>query len=207
MDTLIAHLPILQAEAEDDGGNPLLEASPGLMIWTLVIFGITLFILRRYVFGPVSEAIEKRRAGIAASIDEAEKSRNEAESLLEDYRVRLAEARREADSLREQGRKDGERQGAELLTEAQRQRERVLTDAQGQIDSQTRQAASGLRDDVVALALAAAEKVSRQTLGEAEHRRLIEEAIDEADLSRLASANGTANGNAPTGTGTATAGA
>lgn len=202
---------MLQAEAEEDGGNPLLEASPGLMIWTLVIFGITLFILRRFVFGPVGAAIEKRRADIAASIDEAERSRTEAEQLLEDYRVRLAEARREADGLREQGRKDGERQGSELVTEAQRQRERVLADAQGQIDSQTRQAASGLRDDVVALALAAAEKVSRQTLGDAEHRRLIEEAIDEADLSRLATSNGagngSGNGSAPTGTGTPTASA
>ena len=82
------------------------------MIWTLVIFGITLFILKRYVFGPVGAAIEKRRADISASIEEAERARDEATALLEDYRVRLAEARKEADLLREQGRKDGEQQGA-----------------------------------------------------------------------------------------------
>jgi F-type H+-transporting ATPase subunit b len=190
MGELIALLPLLQAEAEDDGGNPLLEASPGLMIWTLVIFGITLYILKRYVFGPVGQAIEKRRADIARSIDEAESSRDEAEKLLEEYRTRLAEARREADRLREQGRKDGERQGADLVGAAQKQRDRVLEDAQSQIDSQTRQAASGLRDDVVQLALLAAEKVSRQSLGDAEHRRLIEQAIDEADLSKIAAGNG-----------------
>jgi F-type H+-transporting ATPase subunit b len=184
MGELIALLPLLQAEAEDDGGNPL------LMIWTLVIFGITLYILKRYVFGPVGQAIEKRRADIARSIDEAESSRNEAEKLLEEYRTRLAEARREADRLREQGRKDGERQGADLVSGAQKQRDRVLEDAQSQIDSQTRQAASGLRDDVVQLALLAAEKVSRQSLGDAEHRRLIEQAIDEADLSKIAAGNG-----------------
>ena len=187
--SLLPYVLPLQAATEDDGGNPLLKAQPGLMIWTLVIFGITLFILKRYVFGPVGAAIEKRRADIAASIEEAERSRDEATSLLDDYKTRLAEARKEADKLREQGRKEGERQSAELVQQAQSQRERVLADAEVQIDAQTRAAASGLRDDVVELALAAAEKVSRQSLSDEEHRRLIEEAIDEADLSSVA-ANG-----------------
>jgi len=187
--TLASYVLPLQAENGDDGGNPLLEASPGLMIWTLVIFGITLFILKRYVFGPVGQAIEKRRADIAQSIEEAERSRDEATALLEDYKTRLAEARREADALREQARKDGERQAQELLSQAQQQRERVLADAEVQISAEARAAASGLRDQVATLALLAAEKVSRSSLSDEDHRRLIEEAIDEADLSAV-SANG-----------------
>ncbi len=191
MGNLLPYLLPLQAAAEEKSGdNPLLKASPGLMIWTLVIFGITLFIMKKYVFGPVGAAIEKRRADISQSIDEAERSRDEATALLDDYKTRLGEARKEADTLREQGRKDGERQGADLVTQAQGQRDRVLADAEVQIDAQTRAAASGLRDDVVSLALLAAEKVSRRTLGDADHRKLIEEAIEEADLSAMAS-NGT----------------
>jgi F-type H+-transporting ATPase subunit b len=187
--TLAVYVLPLQAESGDDNGNPLLEAGPGLMIWTLVIFGITLFILKRYVFGPVGQAIEKRRADIAASIEEAERSRDEATSLLEDYKTRLAEARREADALRQQGRVDGERQAQEIIASAQQQRERVLADAEQQISAEARAAASGLRDDVATLALMAAEKVSRRSLNDDDHRRLIEEAIDEADLSAL-STNG-----------------
>jgi F-type H+-transporting ATPase subunit b len=175
--------------AEEDDSNPLLSPSPGLMIWTLVIFLITFFILRKYAFGPLSQAIEKRRDDIARSIDEAERSRDEATALLEDYKRQLAEARREADALREQGRRDGERQAQEIVGQANQQRERVITDAQVQIDAQTRQAASGLRDDVVNLALLAAEKVSRRSLRDEDHRRLIEEAIAEADMSAVA-ANG-----------------
>jgi F-type H+-transporting ATPase subunit b len=167
--------------------SPLLEASPGLMIWTLVMFGITLFIMKRYVFGPVGAAIEKRRADISASIEEAERSRDEATALLEDYKVRLGEARKEAEALREQGRKEGERQGTELIHQAHSQRDRILTDAELQIEAETRAAASALRDEVVSLALLAAEKVSRRTLNEGEHRKLIEEAIEEADLSAIAS--------------------
>jgi F-type H+-transporting ATPase subunit b len=185
--TLATFLLPLQAAAEDDSGdNPLLKASPGLMIWTLVIFAITLFILKRYVFGPLGTAIEKRRNDIAASIEEAERSREEATQLLDDYKVRLAEARKEADRLREQGRKEGERLQAEIVSDAQGQRERVLGDAELQIQAQARAAASGMRDDVVQLALLAAEKVSRRSLSDDEHRKLIEQAIDEADLSALA---------------------
>ena len=194
MGTLAVYVLPLQAESGDDGGNPLLEASPGLMIWTLVIFGITLFILKRYVFGPVGQAIEKRRSDIAQSIEEAERSRDEATALLEDYRTRLAEARREADGLREQGRKEGERQAQEIVTQAHAQRERVLADAETQISAEARSAASGLRDQVATLALLAAEKVSRRSLSDDDHRRLIEEAIEEADLSAVAT-NG--NGRTP----------
>jgi F-type H+-transporting ATPase subunit b len=191
---LITNLSFLGLQAaettEKESDNPLLQISPGLMVWTLVMFGITLWIMKRYVFGPVGEAIEKRRRDIAQSIEEAERSRDEATSLLEEYKTRLVEARKEADALREQGRKEGEQQRAELVAQAQGQRERVLADAETQIQAQARQAASGLRDDVVDLALAAAEKVSRRSLSDAEHRRLIEEAIAEADLSAVAADGG-----------------
>lgn len=183
--TYVHALPLQAAESTEESDNPLLAISPGLMIWTLVMFGITLFILKRYVFGPLGDAIEKRRSHIAESIGEAERSRDEATAMLEDYKARLVDARKEADALREQGRKEGERQRAELITDAQAQRERVIADAEVQIDAEVRQAAGGLRDDVVNLALMAAEKVSRSTLSEAEHRRLIEEAIADADLSTL----------------------
>lgn len=165
--------------------NVLLAPSPGLMIWTLICFGITLFILTKFVFGPVNAAIEKRRAEIAQSLDEAARSRDEAVGLLEEYKTRLAEAHKEADALRERGRKDGERRGTELVTQAQQQRERVLADADAQLTAQARSAASGMRDNVVDLAMAVAAKATRGALTEADHRRLIEQAIDEADLSRL----------------------
>ncbi len=193
--TLAVYVLPLQADSGgDDSSNPLLEASPGLMIWTLVIFGITLFILKRYVFGPVGQAIEKRRSEIAESLEHAERSRDEATALLEDYRTRLTEARKEADSLREQGRKEGERQAQEIVAQAQAQRERILADAETQISAEARSAATGLRDQVATLALLAAEKVSRRSLSDDDHRRLIEQAIEEADLSAVAT-NG--NGRTP----------
>ncbi len=187
--------PLAHVKAVGAASNPLLEASPGLMIWTLVCFAITLWILKRYVFGPLSSALEKRRSQIAESLEESERSREEAIKLLEEYRVRLAEARKEADELRERGRREGERQRAELLSRAEQERERILTDQEAQLEAQTRQAMSGIRDEVAELALLAAEKVTRKSLDDADHRRLIEEALRDADLSALRDGAGSTNGN------------
>jgi F-type H+-transporting ATPase subunit b len=155
------------------------------MIWTIVVFLLTLLILKKFVFGPVGEAIEKRRASISASIEEAESSRDEAVKLLDQYKVQLAEARREADELRESGRRDGERQKQEIVGQAQEQRERIVTDTQTQIDAQAQAAVAGIRDDVVVLALSAAEKVTKKSLSDDDHRKMVEDALADADLSGL----------------------
>jgi F-type H+-transporting ATPase subunit b len=173
------------AHVDPVGANPLLELSPGLMIWTIVVFLLTLLILKKFVFGPVGEAIEKRRASISASIEEAESSRDEAVKLLDQYKVQLAEARREADELRESGRRDGERQKQEIVGQAQEQRERIVTDTQTQIDAQAQAAMSGMRDDVVVLAISAAEKVTKKSLSDDDHRKMVEDALADADLSGL----------------------
>lgn len=164
--------------------NPLLEASPGLMIWTIVMFFITLYILKRYVFGPLSATIERRRSQIEQSIQEAESSRDEAVRLLDEYKMQLAAARKEADELRERGRRDGERERASIVTAAEGQRERILTDTQQLVDAQSRQALASVRDDVAGLALAAAEKVTRKSLTDEDHRRLVEDALKELDLQK-----------------------
>ena len=164
--------------------NPLLEASPGLMIWTIVMFFITLYILKRYVFGPLSATIEKRRAGIEQSIQDAESNRDEAVRLLDEYKTQLTAARKEADELRDRGRRDGERERASIVTAAEGQRDRILTDTQQQVDAQSRQALASVRDDVAGLALAAAEKVTRKSLTGDDHRRLVEDALKELDLEK-----------------------
>lgn len=175
---------VVEGETKD---NPLLTASPGLMIWTIVMFFLTLFILKRYVFGPLGASIEKRRTAIQQSIEEAESSRDEAVKLLDDYKTRLAEARKEADELRDRGRRDGERERTSIVTAAEGQRERILADSQQQVDAQGRAAMASVRDDVASIALAAAEKVTRKSLNDDDHRRLVEEALKEIDLAKSTS--------------------
>ena len=97
--------------------------------------------------------------------------------------VQLADARKEADELRDRGRREGERERASIVTAAEGQRERIMADTKQQVDAQSQAALQSVRGDVASIALAAAEKVTRKSLTDADHRRLVEEALKEIELS------------------------
>ena len=86
--------------------NPLIEVAPGLMIWTLVCFGITFWVLKRFFFGPVQEAIDKRRQRIREAIEEADKARAEARKLLEEHKALIQGARGDAEQRSPAARND-----------------------------------------------------------------------------------------------------
>jgi F-type H+-transporting ATPase subunit b len=75
--------------ATSSSGNFLVSPNVGVMIWTLVAFGITVVLLSRLVFPRISEALAKRQKAIEESIDSAQRTREEAETLLGEYRERL----------------------------------------------------------------------------------------------------------------------
>src|SRR4051812_6541233 len=87
--------------ASDGGASGRFLVSPdvGLMIWTLIVFGISMYILGKFAFPRIEEALDKRQKAIEDSIDYAEKTRHEADELLAEYRARLAEARSQADEI------------------------------------------------------------------------------------------------------------
>src|SRR5881227_3285791 len=87
------------------GGNFLVQPGIGVMIWTLIAFGITLLVLRKAAYPRIAEALDKRRRAIAESIDAAERTRVEADRLLSEYRERLREAREQADDIVTRARK------------------------------------------------------------------------------------------------------
>src|SRR5919206_57143 len=78
-------------------GNFLVQPGAGVMIWTLIAFGITIVLLRKLAYPRIAEALDKRRIAIEESIDHAERTRQEADALLREYRERLKEAREQAD--------------------------------------------------------------------------------------------------------------
>src|SRR4029450_971206 len=86
-------LPVTFA-AEEEGGSFLVSPNVGLMIWTLLVFGISLWILGKYAFPRIAEALDRRQKAIEDSIDAAETTRKEAEQILAEYRERLPAGRR-----------------------------------------------------------------------------------------------------------------
>src|SRR6188472_2075452 len=101
------------AASDSGGGSFLVSPALGLMIWTLLAFGVTLYVLSKAAFPRIAEALDKRARAINESIEAAKKQREEAESLLQEYRQRLKEAREQADRIVERARKAAEALEAE----------------------------------------------------------------------------------------------
>ena len=180
--------------AAGNGGNFLVTPNVGLMIWTLIAFGIALFLLQRLAFPRIGEALDRRRRAIEESIDAAERTRVEADQLLEEYRARLREAREQAEDIVSRARKAADRLEEERRAEANQQREELMERTRRDIEAETRRALDEIRKEVANLTVIATEKLARKSLDDADHRRLIDEALSEIDFSRLA----------PTGNGSST---
>jgi F-type H+-transporting ATPase subunit b len=183
-------LVLAQAESEDGGGSFLVSPSLGLMIWTLLAFGITLYLLNKLAFPRIAAALDRRRVAIQESIDAAQQAKQEADELLEEYRARLREAREQADDIVARSRKAAENVADETKVEAAKQREALLANARRDIEHETRRALEELRKEVADLTVMATEKITRKSLNEEDHRRLIEEALSEVDFSELAGTEG-----------------
>ena len=165
--------------------NALIKVTPGLMIWTIVAFLITLFVLKRYAFGPIQKTIDERRQRIEQSIKEAEDARNEARRLLEEHRSLIGQARGQAEEILAEARKVADAQRERVREETEADRQRRLDETRRQIEAETHRALEQIRAEVAELTLVAATKVTGKALDDADHRRLIDEAISELDFSQL----------------------
>jgi F-type H+-transporting ATPase subunit b len=165
--------------------NPLIQVTPGLMIWTIVCFLVTLFVLKRYAFGPIQKTIDERRERIRQSLDEADNAREEARKLLEEHRRLISGAQSDAEEILSEARRVAEANERRMREELEADRQRRLEETRKQIDAETRRALEAIRAEVVDLSLLAATKVTRKSLDDADHRRLIEEAVGELDFSVL----------------------
>jgi F-type H+-transporting ATPase subunit b len=165
--------------------NALIQVTPGLMIWTIVCFLITLFVLKRYAFGPVQKMIDDRRERIRQSLEEADHAREEARKLLEEHRKLIASAQSDAEEILSEARRIGDANERRMREELEADRQRRLEETRKQIEAETRRALEQIRLEVVDLSLLAATKVTRKALDDKDHKRLIEEAVGELDFSVL----------------------
>jgi F-type H+-transporting ATPase subunit b len=167
----------------------LISVVPGLMVWTVIAFGLTFILLRRFAFGPVQRIIDQRRDRIREALDEADKARQESRQLRE---LTLKE-RDEAKLQREQILEESRRQAQTLFEQARKKAAEDLQERleknQQELEAENRRIQEQIRRDVVELTLLAAEKVTGKTLDADDQRRLIDETIEELDLKRLVSEN------------------
>ncbi|MGC1164601.1 MAG: F0F1 ATP synthase subunit B [Solirubrobacterales bacterium] len=182
----ISALPLAtEAAGEEGGGSFLVSPGLGLMIWTLVLFLFTMWVLNKLAFPKIQEALDRRAKTIAESLDAAERQRRESDELLTEYRGRLAEAREQADDIMARARKAAETAEAEATTAGREKREELVAQAKRDIEAETRRSLDQIRGEVADLTLLATEKVTRKTLSADDQQRLVEEALAEVDFSTL----------------------
>jgi F-type H+-transporting ATPase subunit b len=163
----------------------IFELDPGLFIWSVITFVVLVGLLYKFAFNPLIKLQKARQDSIHQAINEAEKLRDEAKELLANYKQQLAAAREEAGTILDRARKAGETTKAEVLEEARVQSEATLAKARQQIERDTNQALQRIREEVADLTVAATEKVARKSLTGEDQLRLIQEAINEIDLSTI----------------------
>jgi len=181
------------AHGEEEGGSFLVSPGLGLMIWTLVLFLFTMWVLSKLAFPKIQEALDRRAKTIAESIEAAERQRKESDELLEEYRARLAEAREQADDIMARARKAAETAESEAAAAGKEKREELVAAATRDIEAETRRSLQQIRKEVADLTVLATEKVTRKSLSADDQRRLVEEALSEVDFSSLSGAEESRN--------------
>jgi F-type H+-transporting ATPase subunit b len=176
--------------AAKDSGNFLVTPGVGLMIWTLIAFGVTYLILRKLAFPRIQEALDRRANAIEESIEHAAKTRKEADELLTEYRERLTAARTQADEIVARSRKAAENAEREAAEHGREKREEILAQARRDAEASIRTATQELRKDIADLTILATEKVTQKVLTEKDQRELVEEALSELDFSALSGTKG-----------------
>jgi F-type H+-transporting ATPase subunit b len=169
------------------GSSFLVQPGIGLMLWVLVVFGISMWLLAKFVFPRISEALEKRQKAIEDSIDSAQRTREEAEKLLAEYRERLHEARAQSDEIVQRARQTAETHERESKEHARELAVEASARAARDIEAATARALQELRKEVADLTVLATEKVTRKVLDSSDQKRLVEEALGELDFSGISS--------------------
>jgi F-type H+-transporting ATPase subunit b len=177
---VIANLVQLASEEEQ---NPLLPPGPELLVGTIA-FAIVFFFFWKKLLPNINKVLEERREAIEGGIEKAEAAQVEAQSILEQYKAQLAEARHEATRLRQEAQEQGAALIAEMRAEGQRQREEIIAAGHAQIEADRKVAARALRQDVGKLATELAGKLVGEALEEhARQSRVIDRFLDELEES------------------------
>ncbi len=172
------------AAAEAEGEEELNPLIPHLaeIVLSLLVFGLIFFLLKKFVIPMFEKAYADRVAAIEGGIEDAQKAQKEADAALEKYTSQLAEARHEANSIRE----DAKEQGAQILAEsraqAQAEAERITATAHAQVEAERSQVIAQLRGEVGSLATDLASRIVGESLEDDDRqKRTVERFIAELE--------------------------
>jgi F-type H+-transporting ATPase subunit b len=161
--------------------NPLVQPDPGLFVWTILTFLILVALLARFAWRPLLQALERRQATIAQSLDDAQRARQELERLQRESTQIMAQARAEAESMLARSRSDAEALREELKQKARTEAATIVKNAERQIQLETARAVQQIRHEAVDLSVAIASKILRRQVTREDNEALIQEALKQVE--------------------------
>ncbi len=165
--------------AAEEGGGGLFSLNVGLGLWTIVVFGVVLFVLTRYAWSPILAAVDARERNIQSSVEEANRLREEAQALLEEHQRQLADSRRQSQQIVADAREAGEQVRRDIEEKARAEGDAMIERARREIGREKQAAMDAVRRESVELALAAASRLVQHRLDPEADRKMIEGFLDE----------------------------
>lgn len=164
--------------------NPLVQPDPGLFIWTILTFLVLLGLLAKFAWRPLLEALERRQATIARSLDDAQRARQELERLQRESAEMMRQARVEAEAIVSRSRTDADALREELKQKSRAEAAAIVKNAERQIQMETARAIQQIRGEAIDLSLAIASKILRRQVSKEDHEGLIEDTLKQVEAQR-----------------------
>ena len=157
-----------------------LVVHPFWVLASIVNFLVLLYLLRRFMWGPILATLDRRAAKIREGLELTESARREREQLKQEVEKILGEARREAAAIAERTTKAAEAAAADIRTQAKAEADRIRE--KGRTDSERLhdQALAQLRSEVASMVVLAASRILGREISPEQHRALIERSLEEA---------------------------
>jgi F-type H+-transporting ATPase subunit b len=169
---LLGAVPAVAQEGGEASGP--LVVNGGLMIWTLVVFGLLFLVLKRFAWPALLGAVEAREKRLEEQLAEAERNRAESARLLEEHKKLLLDTRAQASGLLADARAAAEKERALAMQKTHQEQEDLLERARREIGAERERALVELRREAVDISLAAASKLIGERLGSDSDRKLVE---------------------------------
>ncbi len=161
----------------------LVMPNPGTIIWMLIIFGVVLFILKKFAWKPILNALKEREESIATALNSAEEAKKEVAGLKADNEKIIIEARREKDAILKEAKELKEKIIAEAKEKAGLETQKSIDQARLQIQAEKNSAINDIKKQVAELSIMIAEKViKKQLAGKGEQEKMVDGLIDDIKL-------------------------
>ena len=157
----------------------LLKPTPGLYIWTIITFLLLFFVLRKFAWKPLLNALNEREDFISNSLKDAEKAREELENINQESQDIITNARSEAQSILADGKSAAENIKQQTISDAKDQSAKIIEDAKKQIEAEKEKAMSEIKDEIVNISLNVAQKLISKNLSSEDNKKLIKDSLDQ----------------------------